>query len=98
MSDAGATLERRRLFARFWNAASGFWTGLRRGEAWFLTLSLLAIILGQLFIQYRLNVWNRQIFDALEKRDISLVGTLALLFIPLALAAVAFNVGSVWGD
>ena len=72
--------------------------GLRQREAWFLTLALfLAIILGQLFVQYRLNVWNRQIFDALEKRDISLVGTLAVLFIPLALAAVAFNVGSVWG-
>ena len=97
MNEAGVTLERRRLFARFWKAASGFWTGVRRREAWFLTLTLLAIILGQLFVQYRLNVWNRQIFDALEKRDISLVGSLALLFVPLALAAVAFNVGSVWG-
>ncbi len=97
MNEAGVTLERRRLFARFWKAASGFWTGVRKREAWFLTLTLLAIILGQLFVQYRLNVWNRQIFDALEKRDISLVGSLALLFVPLALAAVAFNVGSVWG-
>ncbi|MGO4573043.1 ABC transporter ATP-binding protein/permease [Microvirga sp. 2TAF3] len=97
MDEKGATLERRRLFARFWRAASGFWTGLRKREAWFLTLSLLAIILGQLFVQYRLNVWNRDIFNALEKRDISLVGWLALLFVPLALAAVAFNVASVWG-
>ncbi len=91
------TLERRRLFARFWRTASGFWTGQRKREAWFLTLTLLAIILGQLFIQYRLNVWNREVFDALEKRDISLVGWYALIFAPLALAAVAFNVASVWG-
>jgi putative ATP-binding cassette transporter len=91
------TLERRRLFARFWRTASGFWTGQSKREAWFLTLSLLAIILGQLFIQYRLNVWNREVFDALEKRDIALVGWFALLFVPLALAAVAFNVASVWG-
>ncbi|WP_162419629.1 ABC transporter ATP-binding protein/permease [Microvirga brassicacearum] len=97
MSEAGAIVARRRLFARFWKAASGFWTGVRRREAWFLSLSLLAIILGQLFVQYRLNVWNREIFDALETRDISLVGHLALLFVPLALAAVAFNVASVWG-
>ena len=55
------------------------------------------IILGQLFIQYRLNVWNRDIFNALEQKDISLVGWLAMLFVPLAVAAVAFNVASVWG-
>nr|WP_246505347.1 ABC transporter ATP-binding protein/permease [Microvirga antarctica] len=70
---------------------------MRRREAWILTLSLLAIILGQLFVQYRLNVWNRDLFNALEKRDISVVGTLALVFVPLALAAIAFNVASVWG-
>jgi putative ATP-binding cassette transporter len=58
---------------------------------------LLAIILGQLFVQYRLNVWNRDIFNALEKRDLALVSWFALLFVPLALAAVAFNVASVWG-
>ncbi|RDI58596.1 ABC transporter ATP-binding protein/permease [Microvirga subterranea] len=98
MNDSAVeTLERRRLFARFWRTASGFWTGQRKREAWFLTLTLLAIILGQLFIQYRLNVWNREVFDALEKRDISLVGWYALIFAPLALAAVAFNVASVWG-
>lgn len=91
------TLERRRLFARFWRTASGFWTGQRKREAWFLTLTLLAVILGQLFIQYRLNVWNREVFDALEKRDIKMVGWFALMFVPLALAAVAFNVASVWG-
>lgn len=97
VDEKGVALARRRLFARFWRAASGFWTGVRKREAWFLTLTLFAIILGQLFVQYRLNVWNRDIFDALEKRDISLVGWLAMLFVPLALAAVAFNVASVWG-
>ncbi|AWM86535.1 ABC transporter ATP-binding protein/permease [Microvirga sp. 17 mud 1-3] len=97
MSEDGQAVGRRRLFARFWRTASGFWTGVRRQEAWFLTVSLLAIILAQLFVQYRLNVWNREIFDALEKRDVALVGRLALLFLPLALGAVAFNVASVWG-
>jgi len=97
VSEEGRALDRRRLFARFWRTASGFWTGVRRQEAWFLTVSLFVIILAQLFVQYRLNVWNRQIFDALEKRDVALVGWLALLFLPLALGAVAFNVASVWG-
>ena len=97
MNERVAAPQRRVLFARFWQTASGFWTGQSRREAWILTLSLLAIILGQLFIQYRLNIWNRDIFDALEKRDLSLVSWFALIFVPLALAAVAFNVASVWG-
>lgn len=97
MKETEIPLERRRLFARFWRSASGFWTGLRKHEAWFLTLSLLAIILAQLFVQYRLNIWNRDIFNALEKRDLSQVAWFAMLFVPLALAAIAFNVASVWG-
>ena len=97
MSETDIPLERRRLFARFWRSASGFWTGLRKHEAWFLTLSLLAVILAQLFVQYRLNIWNRDIFDALEKRDLSQVAWFAMLFVPLALAAITFNVASVWG-
>jgi vitamin B12/bleomycin/antimicrobial peptide transport system ATP-binding/permease protein len=97
LQDVNTPTKRRRLFARFWRTASGFWTEQSKREAWFLTLALLFIILGQLFVQYRLNVWNRDIFNALEKRDISLVSWFALLFIPLAIAAVAFNVASVWG-
>jgi vitamin B12/bleomycin/antimicrobial peptide transport system ATP-binding/permease protein len=97
LQETSTTLERRRLFARFLRSASGFWTGQSRREAWFLTLSLFAIILGQLFVQYRLNVWNRDLFDGLEAKDFTAVRWLALLFVPLAVAAVAFNVASVWG-
>jgi hypothetical protein len=38
---------------------------------------------------------NQDVFNALEKRDISLVSWFALLFIPPAIAAVAFNVAPV---
>lgn len=97
MREATRKGERRVLFSRFWRSASGFWTGVRAGEAWILTGALLSIILGQLYIQYRLNVWNKDLFNALEGKDISAVGRLALVFVPLALSAVAFNVASVWG-
>jgi putative ATP-binding cassette transporter len=88
---------RRTLFRRFWRTSAGFWRGPNRRRAWFLTGALLATILVQLFIQYRLNVWNRDIFNALEKQDYSAVGWLALVFVPLAIAAVGMNVASVWG-
>jgi putative ATP-binding cassette transporter len=94
-SIAGA--RRRLLFRRFWRSALGFWRGPSGRTAWLLTGALLATILIQLFIQYRLNVWNRDIFDALQKKDFSAVGWLALVFVPLAVAAVGLNVASVWG-
>ena len=95
MSNHDQSLRRQILFRRFWRYASGFWTGVRRKEAWFLTITLFVIILAQIYIQYRINVWNRDLFNGLEKKDFGLVGWLALLFVPLAVATVGLNVASV---
>ena len=97
MSDPTPTVSRRYLFRRFWRAAAGFWTGRSARVSWTLTAVLLAVILLQIFVQYRLNVWNRDIFNALENRDIEAVKRLALIFVPLAAAAVGFTVASAWG-
>lgn len=97
MAERNPDLERRVLFARFWRSAAGFWKGPSARTSWFLTGALFAVILLQLFIQYRLNVWNKDLFDALEAKNMATVGHLALLFVPLALGAVALNVASVWG-
>jgi putative ATP-binding cassette transporter len=90
-------LERRGLFSRFWRSGFGFWRGSLLGWGWFLTGALLLVILLQLLVQYRLNVWNRDLFNALERKDIDAVSGLALLFVPLGVSAVALNVTSVWG-
>ena len=34
-----------------------------------MTACLIALVIGQLIFQYQLNVWNKAIFDALEKKD-----------------------------
>ena len=60
---------RQYLLARFWDSALGFW---RRGgdrPAWTLTVLLTAVALASLALQYRLNVWHRGMFDALDRRD-----------------------------
>ena len=57
------------LLAAFWEAALGFW---RRGAgptAWVLTILLVVLAFVNLAVQYRLNVWNRAMFDALDHRD-----------------------------
>ncbi|MEJ8308278.1 ABC transporter ATP-binding protein/permease [Agrobacterium larrymoorei] len=79
---------RRYLLKRFWISARGFWS--RRGDklAWVFTLGLLAMIGINVAIQYGVNVWNRGIFDAIEKRDASTVYSLASIFPFLVLGSV----------
>lgn len=77
---------------RFWRTARGFWTGNARVLAWTMTASLVAAVVVQLIIQYRLNLWNRAIFDALEKKDSSAVLWQAGIFFPLAIGSIAIAV------
>jgi len=80
---------RRYLLKRFWQTGSQFWRGDARRKAWFLTISLLFTIAVQLVIQYELTVWNRTIFDALEKKDSQAVLFQAMIFPVLAVASVS---------
>ncbi len=93
-SDAEDIEQARRayLLKRFWIAAKGFWG--RRGDryAWILSVSLLLGVGLTLAAQYGVNVWNRAIFDALEKKDAATVFTLTGLFLPLAAASVGIGV------
>ena len=97
VNERGTSLKRRRYFARFWQVATGFWRGPSRRRAWTLTAILITVILVQLYLQYRLNVWNKDIFNALEKKDLGQVKALAMLFVPIAFGVVLTNVASTWG-
>jgi vitamin B12/bleomycin/antimicrobial peptide transport system ATP-binding/permease protein len=65
--------------------------------AWALTAFLIFLAVAQLLVQYQLNVWNRDFFDALERRDVTGLWAQAQLFVPLALASLALASTSVWG-
>ena len=78
----------RPLIRRFWASASGFWFGDTRRTAWLLTLGLVVLIFVQIAFQYRMNVWSRDIFNALEKKDGDAVSTQALIFVPLTMTMV----------
>ena len=87
----------RPLVRRFWVSASGFWFGDSRRTAWLLSLGLVALILIQLGFQYRMNIWSRDIFNALEKKDGAAVSTQALIFVPLVVTMVALAIVAVYG-
>jgi len=87
----------RYLLASFWETALGFWGKGAGSTAWWLTGSLVTIILVNLFVQYRINVWNREIFDALEKKDASKVLLEAMIFVPLTIANVSLALAAIYG-
>jgi vitamin B12/bleomycin/antimicrobial peptide transport system ATP-binding/permease protein len=82
---------------RFLSSAAGFWKGKSGRVSWPLSIALVAIAFAQLTIQYLLNYWNRDFFNALERRDAALLWSEGLIFIPLACSNIALAVVSVWG-
>ena len=84
-------------WSRFWESASGFWRGPPAWRVWLLCAALIAIVVLQLYVQFRFNYWNRNFFDALEGRDADRLRTQALLLVPLCGASVGLAVASVWG-
>lgn len=95
MSEISAVLHRE--WSRFWESGSGFWRGLSAWRAWLLGAALVGIVVLQLYVQFRLNYWNRGFFDALENRDAARLQAEALQLIPLCGASIALAVTSVWG-
>src|SRR5215203_493729 len=84
------------LLTRFWISARGYWG--RGGDrlAWLFSIGLLILIVVNVGFQYGINVWNRAIFDAIEKRESASVYYLAAVFFPLAIGSVLLGVAQVF--
>jgi putative ATP-binding cassette transporter len=84
------------LLKRFWISGRGYWS--RRGDklGWPLTIGLLVLISINVGFQYGINVWNRAIFDAIEKRDAHTVYLLSAVFVPLVLGSMSLVVAQVY--
>src|SRR6516162_6466415 len=97
MSPEEAERTRKRyLLKRFWATGRGFWG--KRGDriAWIASIGLLLLIILYVAAQYGINVWNRNIFDAIEKRDSTTVLWLSAVFFPLAFTSVVLSVAQVY--
>lgn len=79
---------------RFWQAARGFWHG---PTAWTLLAMLSVCVTLQLIVQYRLNFWNRDFFNALEARDGQQIWHQARVLFALAASSITLAIVAVWG-
>jgi putative ATP-binding cassette transporter len=84
------------LLTRFWISARGFWGRSGDRLAWPFSIGLLVLIIANVGFQYGINVWNRAIFDGIEKRDSAAVLYLTAVFFPLAIGSVLLGVAQVF--
>src|SRR6202048_624476 len=84
------------LLTRFWISAKGFWGAGGDRLAWTFSIGLVILIVTNVGFQYGINVWNRAIFDAIEKRDSATVFYLTGVFFPLAIGSVLLGVAQVF--
>ena len=94
--DTPITSFRLTLAARFWKTASRFWRPPGAAMAWVLTAVLTGCTLLQLALQFRLNYWSRDFFDAFGRRDGTALRAQALLFLLLALVSIVLAIVAVW--
>jgi ABC-type uncharacterized transport system fused permease/ATPase subunit len=82
---------------RFWRVASGFWSGARGWLPWTLIGLLTVGVVLQLLVQVRLNLWNRDFFNALEDRNGAAILHQTFLLPAFLAMSVALAVFAVWG-
>lgn len=82
---------------RFWHSALGFWRGGRSWIPWTLIGLLIVCVVLQLLVQYRINLWNRDFFNALERRDGLEIRHQTLLLPAFAICSVVLAATAVWG-
>jgi vitamin B12/bleomycin/antimicrobial peptide transport system ATP-binding/permease protein len=82
---------------RFWKSARGFWRGPTARLAWGLIALLIVITVLQLLVQYRLNLWNRDFFNALEFRNGAEIWHQTHLLVLFAAISIGLAVTAVCG-
>ncbi len=71
----------------YWKLAGGFWRGPTAAQAWTLTTLSFVLVVGNIAVQYGINRWNREFFNALQRHEQSFVYQAMGLFAALAFAA-----------
>jgi vitamin B12/bleomycin/antimicrobial peptide transport system ATP-binding/permease protein len=88
--------EQPHLLRRFCEYATGFWGKRGTRLSWVLSGILLLTILLNLAASYGMNLWTREIFDALQQRDAHTIFFLSMVYLPLLAASVVFSVLQVY--
>jgi vitamin B12/bleomycin/antimicrobial peptide transport system ATP-binding/permease protein len=71
----------------YWRLAGDYWKGATAFQAWSLTGVSSVLVVGNIVVQYGINLWNRSFFNALQQRDATFAYRAIVLFFILAFLA-----------
>ena len=74
---------------------SGFWRGETGPRAWLFTLAGAALICANIAVQFGINRWSRDFFDALDNKNTTVVVDAMIQFIALAIVSTIIAVVTV---
>ncbi|MFN4277671.1 MAG: ABC transporter ATP-binding protein/permease [Ferrovibrio sp.] len=79
------------LTTDFLHLARPYWGGPERWTAWFLLIAIVVLAVAQVLLAIRLNLWNADLFDALERRSMEGFMHQVLVFVLIVLGTMAVN-------
>ena len=88
----GLSIQSRRFLGQVWQLVAPYWRSEEKGRAWALLVAIVAMTLGIVYMLVLLNDWNRQFFDALEKKSSEDFFALLLHFCFLAAVFVVLSI------
>ena len=96
LRQVGLTFEQQQELQPFWASTLAVWRA-RRPAVLGLGALMIGIVLLQLLVQVLLNLWNRNFFAALARRDAHALWVQIQMFVPLAAGSIVLAATSVWG-
>ena len=79
-----------------WALLRPLWHSRYRLRVSLLTAGIVAVLIGNMVGQIRLNEWHGMFFDALERRDLGSFGNQLLVFLAIVSVLLALVVGQTW--
>jgi len=62
-------MRNRRFLSAFWALAKPYWTSEQRSKGLTLLGAVIGLSLGLVYLEVQFNLWNKDFFNALEKKD-----------------------------
>lgn len=83
---------RGQFLRRVWRLITPYWRSEEKGQAWLLLLVVLGLSLFSVGVSVWFNSWNRDFYNALEKKDYAAFTHLLMYFSVIAVVAIVTGV------
>ena len=62
-------MQKARFLTAFWALAKPYWVSEQRNKGLLLAVAVIGLSLGMVYLSVQFNTWNKDFYNALEKKD-----------------------------